>query len=171
MSSKDVIPGRIAELTNYVEHSLKLVEAKHGSLIVLCTACIFGLVEHFSRPSSLYEIILLVAALVPLLIATGMSVWAFYPVRSRQRTDSFIFRCENLEFYSAKDLVDRLMSREETEQRHVYDELDEFDRQRIERVLRSSRVVARKYRLFRRALFFFGLFACLFSIILIIKFI
>ncbi len=167
----DKVEERISELMQYVDHSITFVEAKHGSFIALCLVFLIGIIENFMGSDCLCKN-LLVAGLLFFLIASLLtSLYAFYPKQRFTGRDSIpeesnithLFRCENLETYKPEDLMRKLSEGVED---HVF---DDFEKEKIDKIICASKSAARKYRLFRRALSFFVYFIVLFVITLILQ--
>ncbi len=170
------VEKRLEDLIQYVNHSLVFVETKHGSFIALCIVFLIGIVEHFMNKDNnsecgfIFGKILVLIAFIVLIAAFSTSLLAFYPMKkslkctckkSLEEIGSF-FRCENLEHCSPELLMTMLSEGEEEY------EFDDFEKQKIERILNTSKVVARKYRLFRCSIRLFSMFILLFVLMFVL---
>lgn len=164
------IEKRLDDLSQYVQHSLTFVEAKHGAFIALCLVLLSVIIENCMEVASLCEYILTTATLVFLICSLCTSLWAFYPVKKGGNANPFvkptdsIFRCENIESLSSQQLMQKL-----SEGVEEY-EFDSFQREKVNNIIAVSKAASRKYRLFRTALKIFAVFICLFVVMLILKF-
>ncbi len=164
------VEKRLDDLSQYVQHSLTFVEAKHGAFIALCLVLLSVIIENCMERASLCECVLTIIALAVLIVALCTSLGAFYPVKKGGKakpvvkpTDS-IFRCENIESLSSQQLMQKL-----SEGVEEY-EFDSFQREKVNNIIAVSKAASRKYRLFRTALKIFAVFICLFVVMLILKF-
>lgn len=157
---------RIDDLRSYVQSSLNLVEAKHASFIALAIVFWGIIIDKFSFEDSCWEKVFLVLTIISLFVTIAVSLWSFYPKRSRQKPDRkritshYLFRCENLEYYSADFLKEAL-----SEGFPNY-KFDSFESQKIENIIDISKAAARKYRLFRDALLLASLSILFFTLLL-----
>ena len=149
----------IAEVYDYVNHSLNFIEAKNGAVIALNSAIIMGLVSFHDKVKNDYSWIYLLA-FVPAIISLALGLFSLYPIRShkkrislcKKKTDNEInlFRTESLKNLSYEQLKNSLIAED--------DESTFLDKQKLNYILRTSVVSARKYCLFRYSLYAFSLY-------------
>lgn len=161
--SKKEFNSRLIALKEYTTHSLNLVEAKHAALIALCIA-LFIFILDFDGANSIASYAAKTLRLFmgfSLLSTLSLSIIAFFPIKAKQKKASRptdkenIFRCETIEKYAPKSLKERINSDLEDF------ELNSFEYEQLEYIIITSKVAARKYRLFRKAVYTFILFGIL----------
>lgn len=157
---------RIDDLRSFVYSAKKSIEAKHASFIALAIVFLGAIINKFSFEGSCWEKSSLVLTIISLIITIAVSLWSFYPKRSSQKPDRkritshYLFRCENLEFYS-EDFLKEALSKDFTNYK-----FDSFESQKIRNIIYISRAAARKYRLFRDALLLASLSILFFTLLL-----
>jgi hypothetical protein len=145
----------ITEVYQYVNHSLALVEAKNGALVALNSGLIFGIFSLWDKlaPDHLFWFIL---AFVPALISLAASLASYYPLTQKKFADPTenvkekdinLFRCESIALIPPSQLAEILAPDID---------LPLIDRQRLSYIRKTSVVVARKYQLFRKSLWYFS---------------
>ncbi len=172
MKNTDIIEKRINDLSQYAQHSLLFVEAKHGAFVALCLVLAIGIIENFmhTEPECVCRTVVTFVALLFLIASLCTSLWAFYPTKTRKpatktpAAEDTLFRCENIECFSVEQLMVRLSQGAENH------EFDSFQKQKINHIIIVSVAAARKYWLFRNALKLFAIFTLLFVIMLLINF-
>lgn len=172
MKDTDIVEKRINDLSQYAQHSLLFVEAKHGAFVALCLVLAIGIIENFmhTEPECVCRTVVTFVALLFLIASLCTSLWAFYPTKTRKpatktpAAEDTLFRCENIECFSLEQLMERLSQGAENH------EFDSFQKQKINHIIIVSVAAARKYRLFRNALKLFAIFTLLFVIMLLINF-
>lgn len=174
-TNSDAVEKRINELTQYVNHSLLLVEAKHASFIALCLVIVSVIFEHFVEPHSSTCIkLFILITIITLLASLFESLRAFFPMKKiKGKTKDkpsgnigHIFRCENIERHSTEELMKIITEENDGEEKYVF---SNFERQQIENIIKTSEIVARKYRLIRSAITIFKLFITEFIILITLK--
>jgi hypothetical protein len=161
VTEKALSSKNIQELYEYVQSSLNFIETKNGVVVALLGGLIAAILS-FSKECGnnlwLYlSIIPPAAALIPLLLS-------FYPVKHRRRKsetnqedpkNSYLFRCENIEKLSKDELAHCLSGK--------------LDNYKIEYIHRTSKTIARKYKLSRVSIkLLFGLYI-VYTVIIVIK--
>lgn len=175
-TNSDAVEKRINELTQYVNHSLLFVEAKHASFIALCLVIVSVIFEHFVEPKSstcCMKLFILIT-IITLLASLFESLRAFFPItgikgKTKDKPSGnigHIFRCENIERYSTEELMKIITEENEGEEEYVF---SNFEKQQIENIIKTSEIVARKYRLIRSAITIFKLFITEFIILITLK--
>lgn len=175
ITNSDAVEKRINELTQYVNHSLLFVEAKHASFIALCLVIVSVIFEHFVEPhSSTCMKLFILITIITILASLSESLRAFFPIteikgktKDKQSGNiGHIFRCENIERYSTEELMKIITEENEVEEKYVF---SNFEKQQIENIIKISEIVARKYRLIRSAITIFKLFITEFIILITLK--
>lgn len=132
MKNTDIIEKRINDLSQYAQHSLLFVEAKHGAFVALCLVLAIGIIENFmhTEPECVCRTVVTFVALLFLIASLCTSLWAFYPTKTRKpatktpAAEDTLFRCENIECFSVEQLMVRLSQGAEN---HEFDNFPRTD--------------------------------------------
>ena len=147
----------ITEIYNYVNHSLSFVEAKNGVIVALNSGLVVGIIAIWEKVGEQYPFWYIIA-FIPALVSLSVSLASFYPVSQKKFVEPTVpvvpesinlFRCESLEKMPLSQLAECIAPN---------DELSLLDNQKLAYIRKSSIVIARKYRLFRGALWAFSLY-------------
>lgn len=156
----------ITEVFNYVNHSLSFVEAKNGALTVLNSGIIIGTFSLWDKFGTHY-LYWYLASFIPAILSLGLSLVSYYPLRQKklvnpvkdvEEKDINMFRCESIAKMPFSQLKEKLSP--DTDPSFI-------DQQRLSYVRKTSLVVARKYRLFRYALWGFSAYGAYLVVLLI----
>ncbi|MDO4779879.1 MAG: hypothetical protein Q3992_02510 [Bacteroides sp.] len=195
--NNEIVDKRINELTQYVNQSLLLVEAKHASFTALCLVLVSVIFEHFiGKHSCVFMKYLIAITTITLLASMSISIFAIYPRERKKRKNkkgTLSILEKNYQkikkfSYSKKDTGNKkkyeihyLFRCEDIESssnkiimRIISEGIEgykfsDFDRQRIDKIMGVAKSASRKYRLFRRAICCFGFFIIEFITLIILK--
>ncbi len=167
MEQNQILSQRTADLYQYVQHSLTFSEAKNGSLLALSVATLAAVLS--IEPDNNCLQCLLYLILIPLLIGFAISCISFYPVK--KKTDKLIesdgsslniFHCENIVKMGKELMIVVLLSELEDYKPTL------FEVQKVDNIFNMAKAASRKYKLFRKALFWFFAFLIFFGAYLVI---
>lgn len=178
-SGKSLFADTLQSIYRYTSESLLLIETKNGSLVVVCTAFIIGLltvVQYTWLCCHLYLLILIALSYIVLSIGLLLSLWSFYPrnkaLKNKPESDKDEQRKLTEHIYSTEHIYalgyeGLLLFLQQIDPAH---KITTVDRALIHCTYHKASVSARKYKLFRAALVC-ALLGILFSLITVLLYI